>query len=535
MLGRISLCTFSVGAIVGAFCAGVLLNDPACQVRANEPPAVGNDDQRPLDPAGDLMLIRARNKELLDQVQNKRVSAELRDVSLDHAIIHLSEQSGIPMQLDAVALEELGVPVDEPVSAQLENVRVSSALSRLLDRRDLGWTIENESLQITSNEVIEENLQTMVIPVADIVEWFRENSRRDETRDRFGFAESIEFSSVRATSLPTEGAADEVLIDLIQQHSGGLWEELDGAGGTLSFDAGLLTVHQSLPVILQIESFLKRLRLIQKSEPSTDLWAIPEGGFGWPENRKATEALRKKISVKFVDTPLHDVVAYVGQQLGIQFEIDTQALDEIGLLDVVPINLTMSATASAVLKQVLDNLELTWLVLDDMCQVTTLDASDEYLFAIVADTRQLVAREQFSDSRLVETIQNETNGLWVEVDGTGGSIDTVGGLTFIRQTQQTIAEISVLLKDLKERAANASSPETRVDPRRMETRFYQAGSKEEAEALMTALTSFVFPDTWETDGGKGVMIEVGSKLVVRQTPEVHKAIAEFISELRAAE
>ena len=68
----------------------------------------------------------------------------------------------------------------------------------------------------------------------------------------------------------------------------------------------------------------------------------------------------------------------------------------------------------------------------------------------------------------------------------------------------------------------------------METRFYHAESKEDVEALMTALTSFVFPGTWETDGGEGVMVQVGAKLVIRQTPEVHKAIAEFIRELQAA-
>ena len=51
---------------------------------------------------------------------------------------------------------------------------------------------------------------------------------------------------------------------------------------------------------------------------------------------------------------------------------------------------------------------------------------------------------------------------------------------------------------------------------------------------MTALTSFVFPDKWETNGGDGVMVEVGSRLVIRQTSEVHKVIAEFIRELSAA-
>lgn len=535
MLGRILSCTFSA-----AFLSGALLSLPASSLCADEPPAAAqaDDENKPLDLAADLLQIRSRNQELLDLVQNKRVSVEFRNTPLDHAIAHLSEASGIPMLLDTVALEEVGISVDEQCSAVVKNARVSSALGRILNRLDLDWTIENESLQITSSEVITENLHTKVFAAGDIVEWFRKNSQSDGRRDRFGFSESTVISSVRATGFGADGEADEILMDLILQHSGGIWEELDGAGGTVSFEGGLLTVRQSLPVLLQVESFLNRLRFIQNRPPSTDIWAIPEGGFGWPENRKATDALRKRVSVKFDETPLHEAIDYLGNELGIQFEIDDAALDEIGLLDDEPINLTMSGTSSAVLKQMLSNLQLTWIIHDDMLQVTTFEGADDYLFAVVADTRELLATGRFTDDRLVETILNETSGLWEDLDGDGGAIETAGGLTFIRQTQAMIAEVSVLLRDLKTRVAMpdpANADNGQSEPGRMETRFYSAESSEDAVALMTALTSFVFPDTWETNGGEGVMVEVGSRLVIRQTSDVHKAIGDFVRELHAAD
>jgi len=534
MLGRILICTFSA-----AFLSGALLSLSGSSLCADEPPAAApaDDENKPLDLAADLLQIRSRNQELLDLVQNKRVSAEFRNTPLNHAIAYLSEASGIPMLLDTVALEEVGISIDEQCSAVVKNARVSSALGRILNRLDLDWTIENESLQITSNEVIAENLHTKVFTAGDLVEWFRKNSRSDGRRDRFGFTESAVIDSVRATGFGAEGEAHEILMDLILQHSGGIWEEIDGAGGTVSFEGGLLTVRQSLPVLLQVESFLNRLRFIQNRPPSTDIWAIPEGGFGWPENRKATEALGKKVSVKFVEIPLHEAITYLGNELGIQFEIDDAALDEIGLLDDESINLTMSGTSSAVLKQILGNLQLTWIIHDDMLQVTTFEAADDNLFAVVADTRELLATGRLTDARLVETILNETNGIWEELDGAGGSIETAGGLTFIRQTQSMIGEISVLLRDLKTRATmpdTSTAENAQSDPGRMETRFYSAESSEDAVALMTALTSFVFPDTWETNGGEGVMVEVGSRLVIRQTSDVHKAIADFVRELHAA-
>ena len=67
----------------------------------------------------------------------------------------------------------------------------------------------------------------------------------------------------------------------------------------------------------------------------------------------------------------------------------------------------------------------------------------------------------------------------------------------------------------------------------METRFYSAESKEDVESLTTALISFVFPDKWKTNGGDGVVVAVGSRLVIHQSSEVHKAIDEFIRELHA--
>ncbi len=535
MLGRLLLCACFV-------LLGTELDDvwsDSVLLAADPPPAAAAPQQnKPLDLASDLLLIRARNQELLVQIQTKRVSLEMRNTPLDHAVAHLSELSGIPMILDVVALEEVGIGVDEECSVRVKDARISSVLSRLLTRFDLGWTIENESLQVTSTEAISDKLHTMVFAAGDLVEWFDRNSRNDERRDRFGFAESRQINGVVTSGFSDVVNGDDVVMELVQQHCGGIWEERDGAGGTVRFEGGMLTVRQALPVLLQVDSFLKRLRFVQQQPPTLDIWTIPEGGFGWPENRKAMEALRKHVPVKLADVPLSQAIAMLAKELKIQIDIDVPALDEVGLLDNVSVNLSMSGTASAVLTQMLSDLQLTWIILDDTLLVTTLEEAEEYMYAVVADTRQLFATGRFTNDGLTETIQFETNGMWEDLDGGGGMIRTVGGLTFIRQTQATLGEVAVLLRDLKSRAALADSSKSAAQAVRssgMETRFYQAESKDDVEALMTALTSFVFPGSWETDGGEGVMVQVGSKLVIRQTPEVHKAIAEFIRELQATE
>jgi hypothetical protein len=500
------------------------------------PTAATNDKNKPLELGSDLLLTRARNQELLTQIQNERISFEFHDEPLVDAVARISKLTGIPIILDTVSIEEAGLLVDEPFTLKVKDARVASALSRLFMSLELTWVVENESLSITTIEAASEKLQTRVFAAGDIVNWFRQHAQSDGRRDRFGVEDSSDSSNGLGGGGFSPEESHEILIGLVMEFTGRFWEETHGQGGTISYEGGLLSVHQTLPSLLQVESFVKQLRFIQQSALSTDIWAIPGDGFGWAENRTATAALRKSITVEFEDVPLSEAVAFIAEQLKLQIDIDVASLEEAGLLVDEPIDLTMTATASAVLRQMLRDLELSSILRDDTVLVTTIEVTHELLYTVVADTRELLATGRFTVEGLAATLQQESNGLWEDVDGSGGVLRTNGGLTFIRQTQATIAEVSVLLGDLKARAELAESVEAADDdekPNRLETRFYKAESREDVEMLMTALTNFVFPDTWETNGGKGVMVEVGSKLVVRQTPEVHRAIAQFNSELQS--
>ena len=94
----------------------------------------------------------------------------------------------------------------------------------------------------------------------------------------------------------------------------------------------------------------------------------------------------------------------------------------------------------------------------------------------------------------------------------------------------------LLLKDLKFRVALADSSKSADQAIRssgMETRFYPAESKEAVEVLMTALASVVYPGLWEAE--EGVIVQVGSKLFIRQSSEIPQAIIDFIRELKFAD
>lgn len=84
--------------------------------------------ERPVDLGLHLKATRARNQKLLERIENQRVTLELNDTPLNEALDRIARQSGIPILLDTVAIEEAGILIDEPISVRIKNARPGSAL-----------------------------------------------------------------------------------------------------------------------------------------------------------------------------------------------------------------------------------------------------------------------------------------------------------------------------------------------------------------------------------------------------------------------
>ena len=95
----------------------------------------------------------------------------------------------------------------------------------------------------------------------------------------------------------------------------------------------------------------------------------------------------------------------------------------------------------------------------------------------------------------------------------------------------------MLLTNLREKHALRTVPEAArlAQDNRLKTQFYRARNDSEVTALREALTTLVFPETWETNGGDGFIHDVGPTLIIRQTPRVHSAIEGFLLELKAGD
>ncbi|WP_442506083.1 hypothetical protein SH528x_004906 [Novipirellula sp. SH528] len=124
---------------------------------AGEKPAL--QDPTVTDPA-------AIEKQLRSKLSQK-TSIEASELPLKQFIKQLSEQTDVPMVLDARSVEEIGLSGEVPVSLSLNNVSLRSVLRNALHPLGLAYVIQDEVVHIMTLEAVEGNLVTRVYALAD--------------------------------------------------------------------------------------------------------------------------------------------------------------------------------------------------------------------------------------------------------------------------------------------------------------------------------------------------------------------------------
>ena len=152
-------------------------------------------------------------------------------------------------------------------------------------------------------------------------------------------------------------------------------------------------------------------------------------------------ALAKKTTVEFVDTPLVDVVKYISDLHKIDIELAKKELTEEGISTDEPITLSLKdKTLQSTLNIMLEPLGVTYLSSSDKLQITSITASEEKL-----ETRTYPIG-RLPQAAMSEVISSMTDAYWLDIEGTGGSIQGGGnGFLRISQTQHAHASIENLL------------------------------------------------------------------------------------------
>lgn len=135
--------------------------------------------------------------------------------------------------------------------------------------------------------------------------------------------------------------------------------------------------------------------------PSAEVWqALTQRRKKWASvdlvrYNKKEEAIRRSLDaptdVEFVDTPLSDAILYLKDLHGINIILDTQALQDDGVLTDTPINLQLAGVSfRSVLKLMLENLQLTYIIDDEVMKITTSAKATDKLYTRVYPVGDLV-------------------------------------------------------------------------------------------------------------------------------------------------
>lgn len=155
------------------------------------------------------------------QALNKLVSINFADTPLTDVAEYLSGEVGEPIFLDVIAIEEAGLLVDEPVNLVMRGKSLATTLQLILSEFELTTVIRAGELFITTIEVANERLHSVVYDVRKIQD-------------------------------PSQ------LLEAVPALTSGLWAERDGSGGEMSLtENGLLVVRQTEETHREIASVLK--------------------------------------------------------------------------------------------------------------------------------------------------------------------------------------------------------------------------------------------------------------------------------------
>lgn len=250
----------------------------------------------------------------------------------------------------------------------------------------------------------------------------------------------------------------------------------------------------------------------------------------------------------FVETPLKDVVMQLQDDYGIPIQIDTPALDEVGVSadEQITVNLHNISLRSA-LRLMLKDYQLAYIIQDEVLIITTPDAAEKNLKICVYNVGAIVGNRGVRLDALVDAIQAcVATDTWAANKGGEATIRALKpNLLVISQTAAVHEEVRGLLAAIRkslnkdeERSASASNA-AKVPNQEVVTRWYrlQLNSTNDVNAMRSQVRELItksLPDeTWSgrlTDG-QGVALTVfQDRVILRQTPAVQERVQRLLED-----
>ncbi len=402
----------------------------ACCLAFSVVVAVGWDD--PMPPAAEIEI--ADEPRGIDPAQfvpeelAQLATVDLSNSSLAELSAWVGSQTGLRVLIDEGRLAEIGYTEGEPVSDRIDNEPVYLLLNRL-KALDLGWSIKDGVVTISTSAYIDDLYTTKSYPLTNLLD--------------------AEYDSSR-------------LLDTITESTGEQWADIDGTGGQVQLLGDVLFVRQTPAVQREIEGLLVAIQ-----QPARQTFILDS-----PQNQRIRERLRENVSVDFEDTPLIEAVETLSQVTGVSIRLDMQSLREYRIRIREPLTLNLDERQlDTVLSALFHNLNLTWMIEDGVLWITTAAIAHAHTKTAIYDVRDLCRDDDESrglENAILNATGGESDGPWMDIDGMGGTISfPKPGSMVVRQTEQVHQELLTLLENYRTALRNSRPrPATSLIPTR---------------------------------------------------------------------
>jgi hypothetical protein len=255
----------------------------------------------------------------------------------------LSDTHGITIWVNEPALSRVGISRDARLTCAVKNVSLRAALRLLLRESELTFVVRDGILVVTTPAEAQERLTLRAYPVGDLVQ--------------------------PSVGIDGDSPAEFVKGAVAPQS----WGDVGGPG-SLAYCSGALLVSQTGEVHENLERMLYELRFAM--HPAGLPMPPPEA----TAQQRMRATLQKRVSFNYTEAPLTDVLQALAGQTGVNIQIDTRALDGVGIPTNTPVTFAArDEPFRAALRSLLTTLELSFVFRDEVLLVTTLEESESHL------------------------------------------------------------------------------------------------------------------------------------------------------------
>jgi hypothetical protein len=367
----------------------------------------------------------AAQREAVERALAKVISTHAfagEEPTLEETLRGVARQCDVPLRVNRAAVAAGKQQRRVPIYIPRGNFTLEEVLDRIGEEFTIGWCRHRDGILITS--------------------WAEADKRTKPYTQVY--------------PLPTGMAAGEIVSDDAAELSQLIattfepdqWDEVGGMG-VIRPAGGAIVLHHRPEFHRRVQALLSNLQ----SPPADSRQAFSPEHWRASDEQRIFAALQEQDSIDFQDEPLEHVVKLLAARHGIKIVLAQTTLADAAISPDTPITKKLAnVSLQTILREVLADLNLTYVVRDHVIQITTPEDAESVLVNRLYDVHDLAApagQGDFADliNLITTTIEPDS---WDEVGGPGAIAPLCRRWLVVTQTQEIHEQIEPLLVQLRQ-------------------------------------------------------------------------------------